>query len=77
MVVYRTEHEYRHIPLATPEKYSVETISMGKSSLGFGGYEDPRKSSGTISAAAHDGISREVKEKFVIDMNENDGYVKN
>lgn len=48
---------------------------MGKSSLGFGGYENARKSSGTISAAAHDGISREVTKKFVIDMNENDGYV--
>lgn len=74
MVVYRTEHEYHHIPLATPEKYSVDSISMGKSSLGYGGYDDdPRISSGTISNDAQDGISQEIAEKFIIDMNENDG----
>ncbi|KAM7356348.1 uncharacterized protein ACRADG_002129 isoform 3-T5 [Cochliomyia hominivorax] len=69
VIVYRTEHEYHHIPLATPEKYS-DTTSTRKSLSNFD--LDERHSRGAISFEQNEDVQE--SEKFVIDMMENDGY---
>lgn len=68
VIVYRTEHEYRHVPLATPEKYS-DTASTRKS---VSNYDlDERRSRGAISFEQNEDVQE--TEKYVIDMMENDG----
>ncbi|XP_065362621.1 uncharacterized protein LOC135956063 isoform X2 [Calliphora vicina] len=69
VIVYRTEHEYHHVPLATPEKYS-DTASTRKS---VSNYDlDERHSRGAISFEQNEDVQE--TEKYVIDMMENDGY---
>uniref|UniRef100_A0A1A9WTH1 Uncharacterized protein n=1 Tax=Glossina brevipalpis TaxID=37001 RepID=A0A1A9WTH1_9MUSC len=71
VIVYRTEHEYHHIPLATPEKYfdSVSTIRKSVSNYDY----DDRTSRGAISLEQTQSAANE-RDRYLIDMNENDGY---
>ncbi|XP_043648727.1 uncharacterized protein LOC122617094 isoform X5 [Drosophila teissieri] len=82
VIVYRTEHEYRHIPLATPDRFTDATSARTQRS------EDDRTSRGADSLIldGHIKIRAELEdnedvgprtrsdEKFVIDMLESDGY---
>ncbi|XP_016978856.2 uncharacterized protein LOC108044374 isoform X3 [Drosophila rhopaloa] len=82
VIVYRTEHEYRHIPLATPDRFTDATSARTQRS------EDDRTSRGADSlildgqiksrAEAEDnedvGPRTKSDEKFVIEMLESDGY---
>ncbi|XP_046808006.1 uncharacterized protein LOC111683316 isoform X2 [Lucilia cuprina] len=69
VIVYRTEHEYHHVPLATPEKYS----DNGSTRKSVSNYDlDERHSRGAISFEQNEDVQE--TEKFVIDMMENDGY---
>ncbi|XP_020815985.1 uncharacterized protein LOC110190024 isoform X6 [Drosophila serrata] len=81
VIVYRTEHEYRHIPLATPDRFTDGASARTQRS------EDDRTSRGADSLIldVHTKTRPELDdneeaprtksdEKFVIDMLESDGY---
>ncbi|XP_032574874.1 trichohyalin isoform X6 [Drosophila sechellia] len=82
VIVYRTEHEYRHIPLATPDRFTDATSARTQRS------EDDRTSRGADSLILDGHIKSRAElednedvgprtrsdEKFVIDMLESDGY---
>ncbi|KQS43430.1 uncharacterized protein Dere_GG14326, isoform H [Drosophila erecta] len=82
VIVYRTEHEYRHIPLATPDRFTDATSARTQRS------EDDRTSRGADSLILDGQIKSRPElednedvgprtrsdEKFVIDMLESDGY---
>ncbi|XP_017042501.1 uncharacterized protein LOC108088973 isoform X4 [Drosophila ficusphila] len=82
VIVYRTEHEYRHIPLATPDRFTDAGSARTQRS------EDDRTSRGADSLILdgqiksrpepednEDAVPRtKSDEKFVIDMLESDGY---
>ncbi|XP_039486035.1 trichohyalin isoform X3 [Drosophila santomea] len=82
VIVYRTEHEYRHIPLATPDRFTDATSARTQRS------EDDRTSRGADSLILDGHIKSRPElednedvdprtrsdEKFVIDMLESDGY---
>ncbi|KRF98530.1 uncharacterized protein Dwil_GK16328, isoform E [Drosophila willistoni] len=81
VIVYRTEHEYHHVPLATPENFTDGASARTQRS------EDDRTSRGADSLILdmhtkvkpeqqnNDNVPRNVDdEKFVIDMLESDGY---
>ncbi|XP_070141314.1 microtubule-associated protein futsch isoform X7 [Drosophila kikkawai] len=82
VIVYRTEHEYRHIPLATPDRFTDGASARTQRS------EDDRTSRGADSLILdvhtktrpelednEEGVPRtKSDEKFVIDMLESDGY---
>ncbi|XP_016965418.1 uncharacterized protein LOC108034825 isoform X2 [Drosophila biarmipes] len=82
VIVYRTEHEYRHIPLATPDRFTDATSARTQRS------EDDRTSRGADSLILdgntkfrpeqedNEDVGPRTKsdEKFVIDMLESDGY---
>ncbi|XP_016992412.2 microtubule-associated protein futsch isoform X3 [Drosophila takahashii] len=82
VIVYRTEHEYRHIPLATPDRFTDATSARTQRS------EDDRTSRGADSMILdghtkfrpegddNEDVGPRTKsdEKFVIDMLESDGY---
>nr|XP_043070111.1 titin isoform X3 [Drosophila bipectinata] len=79
VIVYRTEHEYRHVPLATPDTFTDGTSARTQRS------EDERTSRGADSFILdtktkseednEDGVQRSKSdERFVIDMLESDGY---
>ncbi|XP_017074057.1 trichohyalin isoform X2 [Drosophila eugracilis] len=82
VIVYRTEHEYRHIPLATPDRFTDATSARTQRS------EDDRTSRGADSLILdghiksrpepedNENVGPRTKsdEKFVIDMLESDGY---
>ncbi|XP_070136504.1 trichohyalin isoform X5 [Drosophila bipectinata] len=81
VIVYRTEHEYRHVPLATPDTFTDGTSARTQRS------EDERTSRGADSFILdtktkseednEDGVQRSKSdERFVIDMLESDGYEK-
>ncbi|XP_070071818.1 microtubule-associated protein futsch isoform X4 [Drosophila takahashii] len=84
VIVYRTEHEYRHIPLATPDRFTDATSARTQRS------EDDRTSRGADSMILdghtkfrpegddNEDVGPRTKsdEKFVIDMLESDGYEK-
>ncbi|XP_041563985.1 uncharacterized protein LOC108147433 isoform X2 [Drosophila elegans] len=82
VIVYRTEHEYRHIPLATPDRFTDGASARTQRS------EDDRTSRGADSlildghikarpeAEDNEDVGPRTRsdEKFVIDMLESDGY---
>ncbi|XP_034122474.1 uncharacterized protein LOC117580200 isoform X3 [Drosophila guanche] len=79
VIVYRTEHEYRHIPLATPDNFTDGASVRTPRS------EDDRTSRGADSLVLdmkikpgednEQGAARSKSdERFVIDMLESDGY---
>nr|XP_016933773.1 uncharacterized protein LOC108012828 isoform X4 [Drosophila suzukii] len=82
VIVYRTEHEYRHIPLATPDRFTDATSARTQRS------EDDRTSRGADSLILdghtkyrpeledNENVGPRTKsdEKFVIEMLESDGY---
>ncbi|BFF97983.1 uncharacterized protein DMAD_06266 [Drosophila madeirensis] len=81
VIVYRTEHEYRHIPLATPDNFtdgaSVRTprseddrTSRGADSLVLDMKIKPEMGEDNEQGAAR----TKSDERFVIDMLESDGY---
>ncbi|KAL9907560.1 uncharacterized protein ACN427_003652 isoform 1-T6 [Glossina fuscipes fuscipes] len=72
VIVYRTEHEYHHIPLATPEKYFDSVSTIRKSISNYSNYDD-RTSRGAISLEQTQYTPNE-RDRYLIDMNENDGY---
>uniref|UniRef100_A0A1A9Z2R0 Uncharacterized protein n=1 Tax=Glossina pallidipes TaxID=7398 RepID=A0A1A9Z2R0_GLOPL len=72
VIVYRTEHEYHHIPLATPEKYFDSASTIRKSISNYSNYDD-RTSRGAISLEQTQYTPNE-RDRYLIDMNENDGY---
>jgi len=81
VIVYRTEHEYRHIPLATPDRFTDATSARTQRS------EDDRTSRGADSLILdghikyrpeledNENVGPRTKsdEKFVIEMLESDG----
>uniref|UniRef100_A0A1I8MSB3 Uncharacterized protein n=1 Tax=Musca domestica TaxID=7370 RepID=A0A1I8MSB3_MUSDO len=70
VIVYRTEHEYHHVPIATPDKYS-DSLSANKSTSHYD--LDEQGSRGAMSMGQDD-EAIDVTDKYVIEMLENDGY---
>uniref|UniRef100_A0A1I8NV46 Uncharacterized protein n=1 Tax=Stomoxys calcitrans TaxID=35570 RepID=A0A1I8NV46_STOCA len=75
VIVYRTEHEYHHVPIATPDEYSP-SLSAHKSSLNDDMENgDHHDSQGALSLEQNDQQGEdETDDKYVIEMLENDGY---
>ncbi|XP_061398915.1 uncharacterized protein LOC133334618 [Musca vetustissima] len=71
VIVYRTEHEYHHVPIATPDKYS-DSLSANKSTSHYD--LDDQGSRGAISLDHQNDEAIDVTDKYVIEMLENDGY---
>ncbi|XP_026848822.1 uncharacterized protein LOC6602479 isoform X4 [Drosophila persimilis] len=81
VIVYRTEHEYRHIPLATPDNFtdgaSVRTPRSedDRTSRGADSLVLDMKTKPEMGEDNEEGVSRtKSDERFVIDMLESDGY---
>ncbi|XP_022212834.2 LOW QUALITY PROTEIN: uncharacterized protein LOC111067830 [Drosophila obscura] len=81
VIVYRTEHEYRHIPLATPDNFtdgaSVRTPRSedDRTSRGADSLVLDMKTRPELGEDNEEGASRtKSDERFVIDMLESDGY---
>ncbi|XP_075163875.1 uncharacterized protein LOC142236529 isoform X2 [Haematobia irritans] len=78
VIVYRTEHEYHHVPIATPDKYS-DSLSAHNSSKHYdmdnGNHHEHHTSQGAISMEQNDEQQGDDEtDKYVIEMLENDGY---
>ncbi|XP_073843372.1 uncharacterized protein isoform X5 [Musca autumnalis] len=70
VIVYRTEHEYHHVPIATPDKYS-DSVSVNKSTSHYDLDDQPTRGALTLG---QDDEAIDVTDKYVIEMLENDGY---